>query len=124
MTLISLAPLFPEIFLAIMGMLLLIVGVSSKGNATACVAWGCVINYIVAAGILVTMSWGDAIALNGMFTFDNFAGFMKLAILVGSIFSTILSIKYLEEEGIGRFEYPLLMLFAGIGMLLMVSASN
>src|SRR5690606_33652051 len=38
--------------------------------------------------------------------------------------SIILSIRFLDEEKMARFEYPILMLLSGLGMMLMVSAHN
>jgi NADH-quinone oxidoreductase subunit N len=55
---------------------------------------------------------------------DKFAGFMKLMILTGLIASVALSVRYLVEEGMERFEFPVLIIFAGIGMMMMVSANN
>jgi NADH-quinone oxidoreductase subunit N len=121
---LNLVPLLPELFLAVSAMALLIIGVSKGQKANNFVFWASAASYVVAALIMVKFSWADAITLNGMFKFDNFAGFMKLAILIGMIASSVLSVKYLEEEGISRFEYPVLMTMAGIGMMLMVSANN
>ncbi len=120
----DLVPLFPELFLAVTGMVHLIIGVSRGNHSTNFVFWASAVTYAIAAFILMGVSWGDAIILNGMFKFDNFAGIMKLIILVGLTVSAALSVKYLEDEGISRFEYPVLMTFAGIGMMLMVSANN
>lgn len=124
MTGFDLVPLFPELFLAITAMVHLIIGVSRGHGSNNFVFWATAGTYVVAALILMCFSWGDAIILNGMFKFDNFAGIMKLIILAGLLASVTLSVKYLEEEGISRFEYPVLMTMAGIGMMLMVSAHN
>jgi NADH-quinone oxidoreductase subunit N len=120
----DLVPLFPELFLAVTAMAHLIIGVSRGNHSTNFVFWASAVTYVVAALILVGVSWGDATVLNGMFKFDNFAGFMKLIILLGLLVSAALSVKYLDDEGISRFEYPVLMTCAGIGMMLMVSANN
>jgi NADH-quinone oxidoreductase subunit N len=124
MTGFNLVPIFPELFLAVTAMVHLILGVSRGNSSTNFVSWATAVSYVVAAGILMVFSWGDAIILNGMLKFDNFAGIMKLVILIGMLASTVLSVKYLEEEGISRFEYPVLVTMAGIGMMLMVSANN
>jgi NADH-quinone oxidoreductase subunit N len=68
--------------------------------------------------------WDGNSVMNGMFLLDHFAGFMKLLILTGLAFSLLLSVSYLNQEQIARFEYPVLVLFAGIGMMMMVSANN
>ncbi len=124
MTGFNLIPILPELFLAVKAMLLLIIGVSRGNKSTNFVFWASAVTYVVAAIIMVTVSWGDAIILNGMFKFDDFAGFMKLLVLLGLLLSASLSVKYLDDEKLSRFEYPVLMTMAGIGMMLMLSANN
>jgi NADH-quinone oxidoreductase subunit N len=120
----NLIPLLPELFLILTGMGLLIVGVIRGNDATPVVCWAAVCALTIALILLLGLDWERDIVLNGMFKFDRFAGFMKLMILLGLITSTALSVKFLEQEGINRFEYPVLIMFAGIGMMLMVSANN
>lgn len=120
----NLIPLLPEIFMAIIGMGLLIVGVSHGNASTRVICWASALGLSITALILLGMDWDEAVVLNGMFKFDKFAGFMKLLILIGMIASLALSVRYLIQEKIERFEYPILILFAGIGMMLMVSSNN
>ena len=124
MTGFNLIPLLPEIFLALSGMGLLIVGVSQGNDSTRVICWASAFAFLLAAIVLLGLGWESRVVLNGMFTFDQFAGFLKLMILMGLIASLALSVRYLYDEGIARFEYPVLMIFAGIGMLMMVSASS
>ena len=74
--------------------------------------------------ILRAESWETQFALNNMLIVDGFSNVMKLIIIVGMIASLGLSVQYLYQERIARFEYPVLVMFAGIGMMLMVSANN
>ena len=60
----------------------------------------------------------------GMFVTDAFAVFMKTLVLVGSAVAIILSLRYNEEHKIARFEFPVLILLAAVGMMVMVSASD
>jgi NADH-quinone oxidoreductase subunit N len=120
----NLLPLLPELFMAITGMGLLLVGVT-RGNASApVITWAANYALAIAMILLLGLNWQQEIVLNGMFKFDQFAGFMKILILSGLIVSLALSGRYLEQERIARFEYPVLVMFAGIGMMLMVSANN
>ena len=124
MTGFNLIPLLPEIFLAISGMGLLIVGVSQGNDSTRVICWASAFAFVLTATVLLGLSWNSQVVLNGMFTFDQFAGFLKLIILLGLVASVGLSVRYLYDEGMARFEYPILMIFAGLGMMMMVSASN
>jgi len=62
--------------------------------------------------------------LNDMFIQDNFTFFMKLLVMGGLITSITLSVQYLHQDNIIRFEYPILVLFSGVGMMLMISAND
>jgi NADH-quinone oxidoreductase subunit N len=68
--------------------------------------------------------WQPHQAAFGLFVTDGFAAFIKLLLLAGLLVSLVLSMRYLEQEKMGRIEYPVLMLFSGLGMMLMVSASS
>jgi NADH-quinone oxidoreductase subunit N len=66
---------------------------------------------------------GDPI-LNGMFVQTKFTFFMKFLVMAGLIACVTLSVQYLHQDQMVKFEYPILALFAGIGMLLMISAND
>ena len=55
---------------------------------------------------------------------DGFARFMKVLALTGSLVSLVLSRDYLKREGIDQFEYPVLILIATLGMLVLTSANS
>ncbi len=118
------APMMPEIFLAVAGLALLIFGVFRGDKSSALVSWLSVGAFIVTGYLLCGKGDETTVVLNGMFVSDMFAVVSKYIILAGLIVSAILSIRFLEEEKMARFEYPVLMLFAGLGMMLMVSAHD
>jgi NADH-quinone oxidoreductase subunit N len=124
MTLNSLMPVLPELFLAVAGMALLIVGVLRGNSATKPVSWAVMWSFVIAAFFLLGNSWDRTTLFGDMFVLDQFSRFMKLVILLGLTASVALSVRYLYQENMARFEFPLLILFAGIGMMLMVSANN
>jgi NADH-quinone oxidoreductase subunit N len=49
---------------------------------------------------------------------------MKLLVLLGAGLTIAMSIGYIEREQMARFEFPVLMLFATLGMMMMVSAND
>lgn len=120
----NLVPLLPELFLAVTAMGFLIVGVTQGNRATSVLGWAVCLALAIAALLLLNISWDAKSILGGMFVIDEFAGLFKLMILLGLIVSLALSVDYLYIERIARFEYPVLVLFAGLGMMLMVSAGN
>ena len=119
----AMMPAAAEIFLAIAGMVLLMVGVFRGEDSLRPLSWLTIAVFAVTAGIVVVRG-GDGEAFFGVFITDAFAQFAKLLILLGASLAILLSVGYLEREKAGRFEYPVLILFATLGMLLMVSAND
>lgn len=116
--------ILPEIFLAITAMGFLMVGVFQGNKSTDVLCWMAALSFTIAALIILRGDWETQYALNNMIVNDEFSSVMKLIILIGLIASLGLSIQYLYQERIARFEYPVLVMFAGVGMMLMVSANN
>ena len=115
-------PAGPEIFLAVAGMVLLMSGVFGVGIRR--VTNSALVALAVALIFVAALPSGSATAFGGMFITDRFSVFMKIMILAGSFFAVVMSSDYMKNEGIGRFEYPILILFATVGMMMMVSANN
>ena len=107
------------------GLGLLMVGVFRGERAFRLVSWLAVF-VLVVAGILVSFGIGSGTtqAFGGGFVTDGFARFMKLLILSGTALTLLLSLTYAEKEDMARFEYPVLFLFATLGMMMMVSAND
>jgi NADH-quinone oxidoreductase subunit N len=118
-------PALPEIVLAVSGMVLLMAGVfGPRKRAVGLVTNMTLAAFIVALALIAVVSGGSATAFGDMFITDQFAIFMKVMILAGSFFAVVMSGDYMKNEGIARFEFPILILFATVGMMMMVSANN
>ncbi|HEX3811190.1 MAG TPA: NADH-quinone oxidoreductase subunit NuoN, partial [Rhizomicrobium sp.] len=63
-------------------------------------------------------------AFGGAFVIDDFARFAKVLILLGSALALLMAQDFLRSEGLDKFEFPVLVLLATTGMMLMVSASS
>jgi NADH-quinone oxidoreductase subunit N len=114
----------PELLLAVAAMILLIAGVFKGDSWLRAVTWGVVLS-CAAAAVLVLMTGNDRLtAFNDLFVSDGFAKFLKVTILVGAAISALLAVPYLQEQKFARFEYPLLILLATVGMCMMVSAND
>src|SRR5260370_34898205 len=59
-----------------------------------------------------------------MFGSDGVVVLMEALVLVGSAVSIIMALHYNEERKIARFEFPVLVLLATTGMMVMVSAND
>jgi len=115
----------PEFLLAVSGLILLVIGVFRGNESFRLVSWLSLIVYAGAAFLVACVADGERQALfSGMFVMDGFGQFVKILILGGLAVSTLLSLRYAEAEKIARFEYPVLVLMSGLGMMVMVSANN
>jgi NADH-quinone oxidoreductase subunit N len=114
--------LLPELTLAVGAMVLLLVGVFGGDRLTGFVSW-LAIALLAAAGVIV-FTHAKASAFHGAFVVDGFSRFVKLLILTGSALCILMAKEFFALERTQRFELPVLMLLATLGMLLMVSASS
>ncbi|TAN55719.1 MAG: NADH-quinone oxidoreductase subunit N, partial [Magnetospirillum sp.] len=121
---LDLVPVLPELFVAVAGLALLMLGVFRKEDNTRPIS--VLVILVLAAAMVLVSSLGSErhVAFGGLFVADRFAGFAKGLILLASAFATAMSLQFLEKEKIGRFEYPVLVLFATLGMMMMVSAND
>lgn len=120
----SVALAFPEIFLAIAAMALLIFGVYRGDKSLPMLTWGALIAFAIAAIGITQQPEGRYLAFSGSFVVDAYAKFMKLMIYAASGVAVILSMNYIRQHRLDRFEFPVLIVLATLGMSMMVSANN
>jgi NADH-quinone oxidoreductase subunit N len=114
----------PEIVLAIFAMVLLMLGVFRKGENLEIVSIGSAIALIITAALVIWSPADTTQAFGGAFTSDAFAKVMKTFVLFGSTVAIVLSSQFLKRLGMAQFEYPIIILLATIGMMLMISAND
>ena len=127
----NLIPALPEIFMVTVAMALLMLGVFQReGDGAATVQTARWISYLgaitlmLALLLLLTVAGGRLVGFSGLFVSDSFAVFFKTLVLIGAAMAIVLSPAYLEHQGIARFEYVVLILFATTGMMVMISAND
>ncbi len=114
----------PELVVAGSAMALLILGVFRGERAVPLVSWLAVATLALAAVLVLVLGSVTAETFGGMFVTDRFAAFMKILALLGSALAIVMSLEYNAREKIARIEYPVLFLFAALGMMMMVSAND
>ncbi|MCE9651396.1 MAG: NADH-quinone oxidoreductase subunit NuoN [Parvibaculum sp.] len=117
-------PAIPEMVLAAGSMLLLMYGVFRKASPTVHVAYGVVALFIVTAFLVAQQGDTQAVTFSGMFVVDPFTRFIKLLILLGAAAAVIMSVTFIRREGMDRFEFPVLISLAALGMMMMVSSGS
>lgn len=124
-TLQGLMPIWPELFVAVAGMILLIVGVLNKTDkATRTINRAVIGVFAIVFLMILAQSPSEGAILNGMIIQNDFTIFVKALIAIGVMASLGMSYRYLQAEQILKFEYPMLALFATLGMMVMVSAND
>src|SRR5262249_17163987 len=113
----------PEIFLAAVTALLLIYGVVRGESSTPFVSLATSAALLVTV-ILVFVPYREGTAFGTLFIVDRLTSTMKVLVLVGSAIAILMSRAYFEQVKSWRFEYPLLVALATLGMMLMISAND
>ena len=119
----SLSAVLPELILAIGALALLMIGVFGGDRSIPTVTWLSVA-VVVAAALALMLEPEKSGAFSGSFVIDAFGRLMKLLILIGSGVAVVMSAGYLKAQKLERPEYPVLIVIATLGMLLMVSAND
>ena len=115
----------PEVIIAVYAMGALLFGVyTGKDKTASLLVW-------TTSGLFVLMAlWigaggdGARSAFGGMFIDDPFARFAKVAILLSAAAVLAMSRDYMLRRDLLRFEYPVLVALATVGMMIMVSAGD
>ncbi|SFD82185.1 NADH-quinone oxidoreductase subunit NuoN [Roseivivax sediminis] len=121
----DLSLILPEIVLSLFAMGALVGAVYSGKDALAKPLVWATSALMVALGVwIATRGPGTREAFDGMFVSDTFARFSKVMILVSAAAVLAMSQDYMARRGLLRFEYPVLVALAAVGMMMMVSAGD
>ena len=113
----------PEIVLSLCGLAILVFGVVQKrSNPSAACTVLTLVAFLVTAVLVIQAP--DGAGYRGTFVTDGFARFMKILSLAGAGLCAALSLSYNARQKIDRFEFPVLLLFATVGTMLMASSEN
>ncbi len=122
----SLSPMLPELVLVGGAMALLMLGVfrkESEDNAEQ-IGWLAILLLVVVGAIMCLRPLETTALFNGSFVVDAFARFMKVLALAGAAGALLLSFDAMREGKYLKFEYPVLVLLATAGMMMMISAGD
>lgn len=124
-SLMEILPALPEMFLAVAASILLLLGAWKGSGFFDSVCRLSIGFLIVTLMIVLKLPHAEQLAFNGMFLSNNFTIYIKLLIIIGTLFSILMAMGYFRHEDFtGKFEFPVLMLLAATGMMCMVSANN
>jgi NADH-quinone oxidoreductase subunit N len=113
----------PELILAVGALVLLMVGVFAGEKSTGPVSVLAIL-LVAASGLWLVLVPAEGAAYGGAYVADPFARFMKVLALIGSGVALLMTIGQAKADNMDKFEYPVLVLLATLGMMLMISAND
>ncbi|MDA9979894.1 proton-conducting transporter membrane subunit, partial [Yoonia sp.] len=117
--------LMPEIVLAVFAMAALLIAVYTTKDALApLLTWATSGLFVLLAIWIGVNGQGTNVAFGGMLIDDGFARFAKIVILMSAAAVLLMSESYMQQRGLLKFEYPILVALAVVGMMVMVSAGD
>ena len=116
---------FPEIFLSLSIMFLLILGVFKK-NSSKLIQNISLIVLLISAVIIFNETLGiqETLVFNGSVIIDYLSSFMKIITLLAAFLVLVISSSYLNTFKIFKIEYPILILSSVLGMMVMISSND
>ncbi|WP_455475425.1 NADH-quinone oxidoreductase subunit NuoN [Bartonella sp. B17] len=115
--------IFPEILIALGAVILLLVGVYSRARSYLTVT-GLAIALLVATIIIIIVFPKSGLFQTNALIIDSFGRYMKVLTLIAALFALIMSVSFTCVQKFDIFEFPVLVLLAILGMMLMISAGN
>ena len=117
--------ILPELLLSLGAMAALVFAVyTGKDKLAAPLIW-------LTSGLMVVLAlWigitgeGSNSAFGGMLVDDGFARFAKITILLSAASVLVMGQEFMAKRGMLKFEYPILVALASVGMMMMVSAGD
>ena len=114
--------LYPEIFLSLSILIILMIGVFIK-NSYNLVTNLTFLTLLVLIAILLNEK-GNTLIFSEAFISNSFSIFIKILILISSLFILYSSQVFIKDNNINKFEYPIIFLIAILGMFFMVSSND
>lgn len=118
--------LLPEVILVCIASALLVAGVLAKNSSFHWVSKLSALTCIALAGLIAMLGIDQdrVLAFGGMVVRDGFSNFVAIMILLAASGAIMMARCDFAGRTMARFEYPILVLLAVAGMLLMVTAND
>lgn len=115
----------PELTVFGSAVLLMLIGLYSGDKGRRYVQAGAPIALVAAFYFLTTQNVTEPMfAFNGMIQIDAFNNFAKGLVVVAAVLALVVCTYWLRQTKEERFEFPILLLFSVLGMMLMLSAAD
>lgn len=114
----------PEIVLALGGMVLLLLGVFNRENPFRVTALGAMGTLVLTLVLLLGAETPTEFVFNGLFLNSPFTIFCKTIVAFTMLMVLFMTGPHYKKDGILFFESPVLLIFATLGMFLLISAHD
>ena len=119
----NLEVLLPEIFLSLSIFLLLMVGVFIKKSYNLITKLSLAV-LVICIFVILSYDLSTKKIFLDSFIRDDFSDFIKILILISSIFIISSSQDFIKENNISKFEYPIIIMLSILGMFFMISSND
>lgn len=122
----DLVAIMPQLIVSVLAMVVLLADAVAPKMSKRALANISVLGLLVALVVQILQRPGIAAqpVLQNMVIADQYAWFFNIVFLVGALLSVLLSVDYLEREGISHGEYYALLLLTTVGMMIMGAATD
>jgi NADH-quinone oxidoreductase subunit N len=120
----DLIAILPQLIVAVLAMVVLLADAVAPKMSKRALAHISVVGLLVALVVQITQKAAPVALLQNMIIADQFANFFNIVFLVGTLISVLMSVDYLEREGISHGEYYALLLLTTVGMMIMGAATD
>lgn len=114
----------PEVLLTVSGLILMLIAAWAGDRAGPALTWLAILTLAAAAAFLPGLAGPGGSAFHNLFAADPFAAYAKVIVYLAAIISLFAAMSWFGRDRDYRAEYPVLVLFAVVGMGMMVSATD
>lgn len=114
----------PELFLAVMTLVLLLLGVTGGNERTPLLTFGSILVLAMTSVFVCGQGQAGHVALAGLYVANGFTTMAKLLVLLGSALVLIMASDWISDKRHMKYEYALLVLLASLGMMVLVSSGS
>ena len=115
--------IYPEIFLSLLTIGLLMLGVFKKNSFNVTIRFSSIGLLLLIPVVYINNGTSNEL-FSQNYLVDSFSIFMKILILGSSAIALFFTNEYIKNSSINQFEYPILVLTSILGMFVMVSSNN
>ncbi len=117
-------PILPEATLVIGALIMLMAGVFIKKTNATTMTFAAIAVISLAIAFLYLQGDVSGTMFSGSFIMDAFARLMKIVTLSASALAVFMSYDYMARGNLWKYEFPVLILLATAGMMMMISAND